>query len=394
MKKSILIILTFAALLTSCSKNLEVPSEASIDANAEMSTADVDRLLTGLFIAIDNPSSYGYFQILYPCLLADNFVKVKFQWFQVNDAAEHSIHESDILNEYNYKNFYKGVSRANFILGLPATTNVQAAQAKYCRALSYFRLVDLYGDVPLVDENYDGKPIAKSTVAEIYNFMISDLLFAKKNAPAFNDKNAAVSNTMPTQEAAQALLARVYRLKGDITAAAAEAESLITSGKFSLSTNPLQRTSEVIMRFANNPDVDNARWGYIMSTGAKTWNCIAASPNLTKLLDADDTRNILYEVGEVNKVPYTFCVKYDVENNSDLLISRIAEMYLISAEAGNTARLTELQAIRKSSLSLADERRLELAFEWVRWSDMKHAGLTNYLVPLPLAAIKANPLLK
>ena len=74
-------------------------------------------------------------------------------------------------------------------------------------------------------------------------------------------------------------------------------------------------------------------------------------------------------------------------------MSRIAEMYLISAEAGNANRMTELQSIRKSSLSLDDERRLELSFEWVRWSDLKLKGET-YRFPYPQGSQDINPLLR
>ena len=80
-------------------------------------------------------------------------------------------------------------------------------------------------------------------------------------------------------------------------------------------------------------------------------------------------------------------------DDSDLLISRIPEMYLISAEAGNANRLAELQAKRKSSLSLDNERRLELSFEWVRWSDLVLKG-EKYRLPYPISAKNSNPLLK
>ena len=44
-------------------------------------------------------------------------------------------------------------------------------------------------------------------------------------------------------------------------------------------------------------------------------------------------------------------------------------------------------------ISLDDERRLELSFEWVRWSDLVLKG-EKYRLPYPISAKNANPLLK
>ncbi|WP_394420673.1 carboxypeptidase-like regulatory domain-containing protein [Tenacibaculum mesophilum] len=49
---------------------------------------------------------------------------------------------------------------------------------------------------------------------------------------------------------------------------------------------------------------------------------------------------------------------------------------------------------RKSSLTLAEERRLEMSFEWTRWEDLKLEGKTSYILPYPTRAVDSNPLLK
>jgi len=56
-------------------------------------------------------------------------------------------------------------------------------------------------------------------------------------------------------------------------------------------------------------------------------------------------------------------------------------MYIISAQTGNNARLTELQSARNSSLTLKEERRLEMPFEWTRWEDLKLKGSVYYVLP-------------
>ncbi|ATA89559.1 hypothetical protein CGC58_07350 [Capnocytophaga stomatis] len=394
MKKIALILSVVISLFASCSKELDLPSQASLSANAPLSSEDVDKLLNGLYTAVQKPNDYGYFNIMMTEIMGDNFKPYKFQWFQVKNLYEKTIPTKDILLSYQYRDYYKGISRANTILNVPTATDAQKGQARYCRALTYLRLFDIYERVPLVDENYKGEPIAASTKEAVLDFILEDLKFAKEYSPELDRKNLEQAQKFPTKEAAMALLARVYRVRGNIAAATAEAEALITLGKFSLADNPLERTSEVIFRFAGNKAEENGDWGWIMSWEARNWNCFGAADELTALIKGEDTRKALFDFeNSADRNGYVFSKKYKTESNSDLLISRIAEMYLISAEGGNTNRLTELQAVRKSSLSLDDERRLEMSFEWTRWQDLKLKGIENYVPPYPEGALNANTLL-
>nr|WP_321450534.1 RagB/SusD family nutrient uptake outer membrane protein [uncultured Carboxylicivirga sp.] len=396
MRKKYLYILIFGitTLFTSCEEKLDIPSEASLSANSELASSDVDKMLTGLYQRMMEVSNYSYFNIMATEIMGDNYKPVKFQWYQVQYLYEHKTPADDILLSYMYKDYYTGIDRANTIIKIPSASPDQIGRAKFCRALNYLRLYDKYESVPIVDENYNKEEIAPSSKEDVLKFIVEDLKWAKENCDPLDLTNLAVAQTMPSQEAAVALLARVYRLQGNIDLAGAEAEVLIKSGKFSLASNPKERTNEVIMRFAGNKSEQNGSWGWIMSPSAVTWNCFATSDELLKLIDEDDTRRILYdfENKELNG-GYVFSKKYKTDDDSDLLVSRIAEMYLISAEAGNSKRLTELQSIRNSSLSLDDERRLEMAFEWTRWEDLKMKGET-YKLPYPQGAVDANPLLK
>ena len=397
MKKYIYILLSMWCL-SGCSNMLDIDSQMSLDANQELKTEDVDKLLNGLYAAIVNSNNYSYCTNMYPEYLSDNLKLVNPQFFQIQDAYNHEILEDDILNYYNYPDLYKGIYRANTILGVPSASESQKAIAKYCRAYNYIRLIDLYGAVPIIDENYDKQPIQRSSEKKVMEFIVSDLLDAKAHAPEFNT-NTPEANTKPTKEAAQALLARVYRMQGRLDLAGQEAESLITSGKFSLSDNPAEKDKEVIMYFATlTSSTSNAGWGYIMSWEARNWNCLAVADEVVALLKGNDTRKILYELDEAaDRKGYVFpsSAKYkNTENwDSEFYVSRLPEMYLISAEAGNSNRLTEFQAKRKSSLTLKEERRLELALEFVRWRDQKMEGET-YLMPFPKESIAANPLLR
>lgn len=393
MKKLSILLLACGLFFTSCERDLKIESVASIDANSPLTTDDVDKLLTGAYKRVMEPSRYPYFNVMASEVMGDNYKPVKFQFVQLQYLFDHVVPSGDILLSYYYKDFYTAISRANTIIKVPTASTAQIGKAKYVRALTYLRLYDLYEGVPIVDENYFAGPIAANTGAEVLDFIITDLRAAKASIEPFNTSDSSIVQLTPTKEAAQALLARVLRMKGDIAGAGAEAEELIKSGKFSIAQNPKDNSSEVILKFAGNIAETNGLWGWIMSYDARTWNCFAASDSLLALLGADDTRKSLFNI---NQAPQTggfiFSNKYSAKEDSDLLISRIPEMYLISAEAGNTDRLAELQSIRKSTLSLDDERRLELSFEWVRWSDLKLKG-EKYKLPFPQGALDANDLL-
>ena len=105
--------------------------------------------------------------------------------------------------------------------------------------------------------------IAPSSGKDVLAFIIEDLKYAKANIEKFDVANASLVQLTPTSEAASALLARVYRMNGDIQSAGKEAEELINSGKFSISDNPKVNSSEVILKFAGNCRHDKSDAGRI-----------------------------------------------------------------------------------------------------------------------------------
>lgn len=117
--------------------------------------------------------------------------------------------------------FYKGISRANFVLAnVPKMTNVLSqstidnyvAQGKFFRAYAYYYLVKEFGDVPYIDTPYtstDGIFKERTPSAEVYQHIIDDLKgIAEGNAlpeKSFYDNDCRVTRAM-----AQTLLAEVY----------------------------------------------------------------------------------------------------------------------------------------------------------------------------------------
>ncbi|REA64349.1 RagB/SusD family nutrient uptake outer membrane protein [Dyadobacter luteus] len=117
------------------------------------------------------------------------------------------------------------------------------AEARFLRALTYFWLVRVYGDVPKVDKQLsvqEAYALGRVPTEEIYDFIVQDLTFAEANLPvtyANNDKGRV------TQAGAKGLLAKVYMTmagyplkKGASYYAFAEAKALevINSPQYSL----------------------------------------------------------------------------------------------------------------------------------------------------------------
>lgn len=143
-------------------------------------------------------------------------------------AAYDGINKSNIVLSKIPSISFKDESRKNQIIG----------EANFLRALYYFNLVRLYGDVPLLDEAFTGldqnqKPL-QSSVADIYEFIIADLEAAEKALPA---KWALGDVGRATSGAATSLLAKVYLTKKDWPMALAKSQQVINSGIYALFPN-------------------------------------------------------------------------------------------------------------------------------------------------------------
>ncbi len=205
--------------------------------------------------------------------------------------------------------FYKGISRANFVLAnVPKMTGVLSqstidnyvAQGKFFRAYAYYYLVKEFGDVPYIDTPYtstDGIFKERTASAEVYQHIIDDLKdIAEGNAlpeKSFYDNDCRVTRAM-----AQTLLAEVYLQRAgypmqggeaDYKNAIKYAEMVVNGGTAELeqkdgSSTDLNSAYNVIKNsktskeiiFAKEYDYSNQKIGngYVnlcMGTDATTW---------------------------------------------------------------------------------------------------------------------------
>jgi len=183
-----------------------------------------------------------------------------------DDALKGGQNISDMSDAYDMENFktiannglildyyraqYQGIGRCNLgVREVPLidvdstmTAEVQSrlmGELKFLRAMYYFKLVRVFGGVPLVDfviESADNWQQPRATADEIYDFILEDLedaqgLLWKKSTYADTDLGRA------TKGAAQAMLLKVNLYRQNYTEAERWGDSIMSSGEYDLYAN-------------------------------------------------------------------------------------------------------------------------------------------------------------
>jgi hypothetical protein len=146
---------------------------------------------------------------------------------------------------------YAGINRSNIVIsrlpGIPMDETLKKrymAEAKCLRAIHYFNLVRLYGDVPVVTTettSLDGLAVTRDPTEKVYQQIEADLKEAESVLP--KTYPASESGRM-TQGATKGLLAKVYLTRAGSTQsspywaqAAAKAKEVIDLGVYDLYAN-------------------------------------------------------------------------------------------------------------------------------------------------------------
>ncbi len=152
--------------------------------------------------------------------------------FQASNWSQKSIGSGPYLDNYDIRFnsstgevsafwdiLYRNIGRTNAAIGRadaikyadPAKKAARLAEAKFLRALSYFYLVQTWGDVPmpLTETIAPDKAIVKAPSNTIYTQILKDLTEAESALPV-----TATDYGRVTKGAAQFLLSRVYLTRG------------------------------------------------------------------------------------------------------------------------------------------------------------------------------------
>ena len=260
---------------------------------------------------------------------------------------------SAIVNGWN--GYYSALYQVNNLLAVTAKfpdseISVRArGEAHYFRAYIYFCLVSRWGGVPLLRENTLDK-LPRSPAADVWALIEEDL----DTAASLLDTSE--SYYYVSRNAALALKARVMLSQGKMTEAARLAEDLITSGPYKLdSFDKIFRkkaNTEIIFAFENiseESSINISDLFYTYGHPNKGQGVYRLPASTVELFGANDTRK---EMSVIN-IAGTDCLnKYPSgqTGKDPVIVSRIAELYLISAEAQGRAkgvgRLNELRRER------------------------------------------------
>ncbi|MGV8135700.1 MAG: RagB/SusD family nutrient uptake outer membrane protein [Mangrovibacterium sp.] len=243
--KIILYSLLSLVFLASCESFLQEDAKGVLTPeNFFNNSGELEGAITGLYRTAISNYLDGNFS---SNLMGSDDLGTKFSPFQEMDVFV-SNSESFYPGVF-WADTYKTIFQCNNIIlhyeKTPVSDEVKqlaAGQAYFFRAWSYFALVRIFNEIPLMEDvtvNYD---MVKSGPADIYKLIVDDLKKAEEWLPAsWNDGKELVK---VTQGSAKALLAEVYLAMAgyplmetaNYALAAAKAKEIIDSGRYKLET--------------------------------------------------------------------------------------------------------------------------------------------------------------
>ncbi len=353
--------------------------------------------------------------------------------------------------EFKYVTNYLIIARANQILDLidgvefddPAVKDNVKGQALFLRALSYFDLAQYFGDVPLhlipVTSREDAA-LPLSSRDEVLAQVISDANDALGLLPPKSNQDAGRA----TRGSAQMLLGNVYIVQQNWSSAQSVLSDLITSGEYALLGDyasvfdlSSKNSSESIFEVQYLEGTDGFAsffpydWLPMPLTAAQVAD-ITGVPNsqaiaeqgfniptpdiINSYEDGDPRRDVSIGSIEVDGVTYPYINKFWQSHSTPGLtgvnwpIYRYAEALLFYAEALNESGqsgqaeiylnevrqrvgLAPVNGLGQAALrqAILDERRVELAFENKRWTDLVRTGTAQAVMSAFGERVKANP---
>ncbi|WP_286760826.1 RagB/SusD family nutrient uptake outer membrane protein [Salegentibacter sp. UBA1130] len=448
----ILVLALSIVLQLSCEDfvEIEIPDDRIINESVFNRDKTANSAVKGIYNELYQANFSGGFQTsitVLSALSADNLKAT----VTTENLLEFEENEIFIKNSYNlgiWSSAYNIIYMSNAVIeGLTGNNNISTelnkkltGEARFIRAFTYYYLVNLYGEVPLVlatDYEINSRKTRNST-SEIYSQIVQDLEIAAEQLGNTYENGERLRANRFT---ALALLARVYLNVGEWELAETYSTEIIDASE----TFELLPHEEVFM--ANSRE---AIWQISpLEGGSSRSNTqegalfillddpgrVALTEDLIESFESNDARldqwiGLLETENESYYFPYKYKVKNTIDGNLEYsMVMRLAEQYLIRAEAraelGKLAEsISDLNDIRQRSdlipLDLDDpsitsdkvinlileERRKELFTEWGhRWLDLKRkdkAGAvlsskkplwddTDILYPIPEDELLKNP---
>ena len=323
-----------------------------------------------------------------------------------------------------WQDFYKSLYNINIVISKIESADVDAAykdkikgEMLFLRSLYYFQMVQIWGDLPLVtapitsEESYG---ILRSPVSEVYAQIVKDLQFAASKLPLV----ATVGKV--SKGAAQSLLGKVYLTMGDKANAATTLKEVVNSGQYQLlpsyatlwsPTNKNTKESIFEIQYlggSSTAPFSDYYLGFFPNSNALGFYGSGMNQVVDDVwneYESGDSRRVAsIDTGFVDAKGTFTKVKFPkkwqdkaapiigqrIAANNNFIVLRYADVLLLLTEATGDAQYLNLVRKRVGlpeygtaayptkyntiELATEHERRVELAFEFQRWFDLKRTN--------------------
>lgn len=414
-----LVMLSVGLLLISCEELIEVDFPKSQVLSDDIFKDDVTAtsVVTGMYVDLlgnQNFASGNYRSVLALAgLSADELVNNP-----RTDAYSVEFQDNDVHPDNDYvfalwTSMYKIIYEANAVIeGLEKSTQISNAvktqllgEARFTRAFCHFYLVNLFGNVPLINStDYKANSlVSRSDESLVYQAILKDLQLAQEELSEQYVSLIQGERARPNRATATALLARVYLFTKQWESAEKQASLIINNSNYFLMPDLnavfLKNSKEAIWQLRPSVKGTNGypqEAYYFNESLVIRYNLLSAQ--IFNTFEPNDKRATNWVKTLSTGSDALYCpFKYHqaITLNTPLaeysMVFRLAEQYLIRAEAraeqNNIAGAqSDINAIRsraglpntdadtKISLlaAIEHERKVELFAEWGhRWLDLK-----------------------
>ena len=346
---------------------------------------------------------------------------------------------SEIYFRPFYRDLYKSILSANSVID-NSSNPTEVAEAKFLRGLSYFKLVMVFGDVPVILTSQPDVSVipdvdlTRQPAAGVYNnVIIPDL-----QAAIAGLDNSGLATGSASKIAAQGLLGKVYMYRGNFPQAVIELGAVINEAEAAgviLEANfadvVIDGSSEILFSTKLSSSIPNATTGTAFAGWFQGKDTKADQDNVTlSLIAAFDASSAAGGGTDLRKdltidTALRRGLKYSADQfDQDFIELRLSDIILMYAGALNEngapaeevldlldpirtrAGLTVLDDTVLSSQAnvrqaIQNERRVELALEGHRWFDLVRTGTVDaemgetissnyYVFPIPNSEILAS----
>lgn len=428
MKNIYIFLLGSLLLTTACTTDLDQapPNLASSD-----SLTDFDGVLNAAYFyqlgAVTPMAVMGEFR-------ADNAFMFEAPYTEFDLFTQNLTTMEDQFFGPLYTALYKSILSANNVIE-NSTNATQVGEARFLRALAYFKLVLAFGDVTV---NLDPSPsltdtsiLVRQPKADVYN----DVIIPDLNA-AISALGTVIEDGRASRHAAQGLLGKVYMHMGNTQAAETNLAAVVNgagAAGISLESNyadvfgaanegnsEIIYSTQILSSIVDEYSFASRFWNWFVGDDSKS--DYPVDQDLVAAFDASgaaDTRRAVTLHAD-GRTAIKFPKDGGLGSEHDWIELRLADVILLYAEAlnenGNTAAaLTQLNRIRSRAgladssatsqadvrQAIQDERRLELAFEGHRWFDLVRTNTVNaemgvtvspnyHVFPIPTSEVRST----